>query len=258
MWIIPNNYLLSSRCVADMVASREDLTLPGLNIESSLMWRSKPSPLQTWLRRWKTDSYLPHLFGRILRPCQWSRFEEKLTSSLEAIPVNHFRKQEKERAKTILKDDTCGLISKKSSEQLDLFDAFSRTSKDTSASDLEKSSATWKALVTKQRGEYSQRVKSALLTNESASTSWRTPSATDAEGGHMSPMGGKWKLSDQVHYTYTNGQIDPTSFKKTGKFRTDINPFFLEKLMGVPTGWTALGSWGTESCHKPQQKRGEC
>jgi site-specific DNA-cytosine methylase len=68
MWILPKNYLLSSAFAQDMVASKEDLTLPGLNIESSLMWRSKPSPLRTWLTRWKTDSYLPHLFTRILKP----------------------------------------------------------------------------------------------------------------------------------------------------------------------------------------------
>jgi len=213
-------------------------------------------PLPTLLRKWKRDYWFQRLCIAILLPSQRKSFEEKLASSHLAIPVNLSQQQENGQEKTT--QDTSGPTSLTSSEQLDLFGFSLKTSKDISALDSEKSLATWKALVTEQRGEYSQRVKLAHLTNESASTSWRTPSATDAEGGHMSPMGGKWKLSDQVHYTYTNGQIDPTSFKKTGKFRTDINPFFLEKLMGVPTGWTALGSWGTESCHKPQQKRGEC
>jgi DNA (cytosine-5)-methyltransferase 1 len=53
MWVLPKNYQLSSAFAADMVESKEDLTLPGLNIESSLSWRSKPSPLRTWSTRWK-------------------------------------------------------------------------------------------------------------------------------------------------------------------------------------------------------------
>jgi len=304
VWIIPNNYQLSSRFAADLVESKEDLTLPGLNIESSLMWRSKPSRLRIWLTRWKTDSYLPHLFGRILRPCQWSRFEEKLTSSLEDIRANPFRKQEKERAKTILKDDTCGLISKKSSEQLDLFDVFSRTSKDTSPSDLEKSSATWKALVTKQRGEYSQRVKSAHLTKEKESTSWPTATVFDVTGGSYPTelVNGQWrskhskdpnspwygaKLRDAVETAEKvnwpipsahearlgyQDRSDPTK-KGTQESLTTVivnkaggrsvctghlNPDWVEWLMGVPTGWTELGSWGTGSCQQHPQKRGEC
>ena len=50
MWILPKNYPLSSHFVQDMVELKEDLTLPGLNIESSLMWRSKHSkdPNSPW------------------------------------------------------------------------------------------------------------------------------------------------------------------------------------------------------------------
>jgi len=52
-------------------------------------------------------------------------------------------------------------------------------SKDTSALDSEKSLQTWKALVTRLRGEYSARLKSARLTRESGCTSWPTPTAQD-------------------------------------------------------------------------------
>ena len=71
MWILPKNYQLSSHFVQDMVASKEDLTLPGLSIESSLMWRSKPSPLLTWCQKMENGQLdLPHLFTRILKPSQ--------------------------------------------------------------------------------------------------------------------------------------------------------------------------------------------
>ena len=173
MWILPKNYQLSSPYAQDMVESKEDLTLPELNIESSLMWRSKPSPLRTWLPRWKRVSWMPHLCGRILKPCQWSHFETELISSLAVIRANPLVPQESDLEKKT--PDTSGLTSATSSGQLDLFDVSLKMSKDTLVSDSERSLATWKVLVTKLRGEYSQRAKSALLIRESESTSWLTP-----------------------------------------------------------------------------------
>ncbi len=178
MWIMPDNYPLSFHYARDMVASSEDLTLLGLNIESSLMWRSKPSPLRTWLRRWKPNSYLPHLFTRILKPSQRTSFETKLALSLAVIRVPLLVPQAK--GSVTKTPDTYGPTSKELSEQFDLLDASLKTSKDTSALDSEKSLATWKALVTERRGEYSVRVKSAHRTRESESTFWPTVT-TDSE-----------------------------------------------------------------------------
>ena len=179
MWILPKNYQLSSHFAQDMVASKEDLTLPGLNIEQSLMSRSKPTRLRTWQTRWKEGSYYQHLFGRILKPCQYNLFETKLTSSLAAIHVSPLVQQESDLEKKT--PDTCGLTSGDTLNQLDLFGASLKTSKDTSVLDCEKSLATWKALVIKRRGEYSQRVKLALLTREKESTSWLTPRVMGVE-----------------------------------------------------------------------------
>jgi len=177
MWILPKNYQLSSHFAQDMVESKEDLTLPGLNIESSLMWRSKPSPLRTWSRRWKPGSYLPHLFTRILKPSQQKYFEEKLASSLEDIHVNLSQQQGSDSEK--MTQDTSGPTYGDTSNQLDLLDASLKTSRDTSRLDSPASSATWKKIVTEQRGEYSQRVKLAHLTKENESTSWLSPTTID-------------------------------------------------------------------------------
>jgi hypothetical protein len=274
MWILPKNYPLSSHYVAGMVASKEDLTLQALNIESSLLVKSKPSPLRTWLTRWKPTSYLPHLFTRILKPCQWNAFETELTSSLAVTHVSHFRQQDSEKEQMI--PDTSGLTSKKSSEQFDLFDASSRMSKDTLALDSEKSLQTWKALVTQQRGEYSQRVKSALLTNEKESTSWPTPTATNNGPGvdKNNPRGIQqgnalatavlweskgWWPTPSAHEARLGYQdrSDPTKKGTQESLLTvvvntaggrlecpgQLNPIFVEWLMGVPTGWTELGCW---------------
>lgn len=244
MWILPKNLKESCPSVPDTEGSNWDCNELALMCERALTWRSKHSQHTTWSRRLKRDTYLSDLSTRMLKPSRQDSFVDAWTDSLGGIRANHLVKQDNEReSKT---PDTSGLGSLQQLELFDLDGASLKTSKDTLPKGCVTSCQTWASWVSEQRGEYSQRLKSVRRTDGNGSLSWRTPSATDAEGGHMSPMGGKWKLSDQVHYTYTNGQIDPISFKKTGKFRTDINPFFLEKLMGVPTGWTALGSWETE------------
>ena len=172
MWILPKNYPLSSVFVADMVESKEDLISPALNIESSLMWRSKPSALKTWQRRWTKDSWMSHLFTRILKPSHQKSFETKLASSLEAIHVSRLVEPDIDEGQKI--QDTYGPIFDNTSMQLDLFNVSLKMLKDTYRLDSPQLSATWKKMVTEQRGEYSQRRKLALLTEESEYTFWPT------------------------------------------------------------------------------------
>lgn len=169
--------------------------MPDLHIESSLMWRSKPSPLRTWLRRWKRDSWFRHLSGRILKPCQHRAFESELTYSLAVIPVSPLAQQDYAEAQTTL--DTSGPTYGDTLNQLDLFGASLKTSRAISASDSEKSSKTWKALVTQRRGEYSARLKLARRTSEKGSISWATPCARDHHPNGMKD-GSKVDLGNQV------------------------------------------------------------
>jgi hypothetical protein len=131
---------------------------------------------------------------RILKPSLRTSFEAALTLSLEATRASRFQQQVSGSAPKT--PDTSGPTSLTTSRQFDLFDASSRTSKDTSALDLEKSLATWKAQVTTQRGEYSRRLKSAHLIRESGSTSWPTPRAANP-GSRPNGKGGK-VLSEEV------------------------------------------------------------
>jgi hypothetical protein len=342
MWILPKNYPLSSHFAQDMVASKEDLTLQGLNIEQSLMSKSKPTRLRTWQTRWKQGNFYQHLFGRILKPCQYSLFETKLTSLLAAIHVSPLVQQGSDLEK--MTQDTCGLTLGDTSNQLDLFSASLKTSKDILVLDSEKSLATWKASVIEQRGEYSVRVKLALLTRENESTSWLTPVVQDSKhsGTNPSKNGKRGLLVNQVNWptptardhkghtitcnypkgfttslpnevmvqnaknwptpttqdaskatkkmrdnhqnnltavVFSQEKLLPTPTardwrggyrenaltRKDGKSRRfdslpnaaiggvgvdivpgHLNPDWVEWLMGVPTGWTGLGSWGTE------------
>jgi len=242
MWIIPQNYQPSSVSALAMVASSEDLSLPDLHIEQSLMWRSKPSPLRTWSQRWKRDSWFRHLSGRILKPCQHTAFETELMSSLAAIPANRLAPLGFVRGPKT--PDTSGHLLGDTSRQLDLFDASSRTSKDTSALDCETSLQTWKALVTQRRGEYSARLKSARLTNGSECTSWPTPAARDWKdtpgmaSKAVNKDGSTRNRTDQLaRAIYNSGQSESAG---------QLNPTWVEWLMGLPLGWTDLGSWVTE------------
>jgi antitoxin (DNA-binding transcriptional repressor) of toxin-antitoxin stability system len=278
MWILPKNYPLSSRFAQDMVESKEDLTLPGLNIESSLMWRSKPSPLRTWSTRWKQGSYLPHLFTRILKPSQRTSFETALTSSLEVIRASRFQQQDSEREPMI--HDTCGLTLGDTLKQLDLLDASLKMSMDTYRLDSPQSLATWKKMVTEQRGEYSLRLKSAHLTRESESISWPTeekfptPGTTECRSDTLNlvnrvskgkqvmlthhvrlyptPSARDWKDTAGMAKTATNpdgserkrnDQLARAVYATENPISGNLNPDWVEWLMGVPTGWTELGCW---------------
>ena len=235
MWILPKKYQMSYRYAQDTVASKEDLSLPGLSIESSLMWKSRPSQLPTWLRRWNKGGWFQRLSGRILKPCQWTAFETELTLSLGDTRVSPSQQQGSEQVKTT--PDTSGRGSDSMWTQLDLLAASSRTSRDTSVSDSEKSLKTWKALVTQRRGEYSARLKSAHLTRGNESTSWPTPTT------HLAKEGGY-----PAEYTRNTPSLTAVAMESEGRPHSSgyLNPDWVEWLMGVPTGWTDLGSWETE------------
>ena len=276
MWILPKNYPLSSHFAQAMVESKEDLSFPGLNIESSLMWRSKPTALQTWLRRWKRVSWLQHLFTRTLKPSHRSFFEERLASSRVAIPVNPFQRQGAEKERTT--PDTSGHSYGDTLQQLDLIESSLKMSKVTSRLDCPQLLPTWKKMITEQRGEYSQRVKLAHHTKESEFTSWPTPMVQDSKhsGTNSGPNAKRQLLVNQVNWPTPRASeykdcgpvgsksqihMDKRSYlcakvKDPNMPLGMLNPEWVEWLMGVPTGWTALGSWGMASCLKQPQKHG--
>ena len=241
MWILPKNYPLSSHFAQDMVASKEDLTLPGLNIESSLMWRSKPSQLRTWLARWKQGSYAQHLFTRILKPSQRSSFETALTSSLAGTHANHFLQQESDLVK--MTPDTSGPILGDTYRQLDLFAVSLKTSRGIYRLDSQASSATWKKMVTEQRGEYSRRVKLAHHTNESESISWATPNTMD-----YLPQRSEEALIRQAT-TQRKGRTKPANL------REQVNPIAVA-IYQEPTNWpTPTAHLGKEGGYPAEYTR---
>ena len=210
MWIIPKTYQLYSAFAQDMVESKEDLTLPGLDIESSLMWRSKPTPLKTWQGRWKRVSWMQHLFTRTLKPFHRKSFETKLALLLEDIPANHSQVLENVKAK--MTQDISGPQYANTSNQLDLLDACLKMSKDISRLDSTQSSVIWKKMVTDQRGDYSQRVKSEQDTREKEYSSWPTVTVN----GNYNRKGASEHSGDGLATAVNNPDTWPTPTASAG------------------------------------------
>jgi len=197
MWILPKQ-LHTSDFVPDTEALSLDLNESSQLCAQSLFVRSKPSPLRTWLQKWKRDSWTQHLYGRILRPSLGTHFVTAWTSSLEVTPASHSAQPGSDLEQKT--QDTFGPTSQAAFDFFDQSSVSLKTSKDTSALDSEKSLQSWKALVTKRRGEYSQRLNAARLTSESESLSWPTCAARDYKGtspGYLLRADGKSRV-DQL------------------------------------------------------------
>ncbi len=101
-------------------------------------------------------------------------------------------------------------------------------------------------MVTAQRGEYSQRVKLAHHTNEKEFTYWGTPAANDAnKTPHCEIHSKQAGLSRSVGRAEAglSRQNWPTAtvFEMiANKGSGQLNPDWVEALMGVPLGWTSL------------------
>ena len=213
--------------------------------ERSLTWRGKDSQSRTWLQRWKRETWMQHLCSRTLKPSHTESFVDAWISSVTASRANPSAMLESVREwKT---HDTSSHTSETESESADLALFSWRTSKESSQAQQQTenqfsnmSSESWKAWVTEQRREYSARLKSAHLTRESGSSSLAWPTPRSSEYKDCGPVGSK----SQIHMnkrSYLCAKV-----KEPNKPHGYLNPEWTEWLMGIPLGWTDLGSWVTE------------
>ena len=212
MWIVPKQLISAS--ALDTEALISDSSEFSQVAEQSLMWRSKPSQSRTWSQRWKRETWMRHLSGRTLRHSQQNRFAAWWTSSLAATRANRFQQQASDSEQKT--QDTSGRFY---AEQYELFspeESSSKTSKDTSRLDSPQSLATWKKIVTEQRGGYLARLKSEQATRERESSSWPTPDAS-IEKFRLS---GNSQQSRSLEAMSRRGELsppDPESSNSTGK-----------------------------------------
>ena len=195
MWILPKQ-LHTYHCAVDTKESESELNQFCQACEESLMWRSKPSLLRTWLRRWKANSWMQHLSTLMLKPSHTKSFLEKYLSSRVVFPARDFQWLEIEKELKTLATSIPTLVKESKNVNLEL--CFSKTSVESSQAKptmdnqfSNMSCQTWKDWVTEQRQEYSLRVKSACHIREKESLSWATPLANDAKGSDYGYSNGK-------------------------------------------------------------------
>ena len=261
-WIIPKN-LHTSHFVQDTAALTLDLKESSQILEQYVLVKLKRMQLQTWLQKWKRDSWMQHLFGRILKLSHGQTFTEKWTSSVVGSLVNPSQPQDKE--KEMKTQDIYFHISK---EELELSDLplFSlkmlKASSQVNLDQIEKmkkahpfcfmSLENWKDWITKQRRAYSARVSAVHHTAAKESLyshvpikSWGTPRSgmAKAPSGQIKKDGidlKAWsgKLENQVCQMHGHHSEDRT--KSLGNHQGKLNPRWLELLMGIPLGWTMV------------------
>ena len=178
-WILPKQ-LHTLACALDTAALSLGSNEQSQICAQSLFVRSKPSPSQIWLRKWKRDSWTQHLSGRILRPSLGERFVTAWTSSLGDILASPSAQPASAK-----ESKTRGISGRGLQMVFDFSDPGSaslRTSKDISAWGCPTSSKTWQEWVIGRRGAYSARLKSAHRTSASGCSSWPTAAARDHKG----------------------------------------------------------------------------
>jgi hypothetical protein len=229
MWILPKS--LISAFAQDTEALTSDSVELSQTCAQSLMRRSKPSPAKTYLREWKAGNLMRLRSGAISSHSLGQSFLGWWTSSLAATRVNRLAQQDNVEEQKI--QDISGHLSQVAFKWYDPDCVSSRTCRDTLALDLEKSLQTWKALVTKRRGEYSARLNAARLTSDAEFTSLPTPCANE----DSFRLNGNSQQSRCLEARARRGELGEPG---------PLNPQFVEIMMGLPIGWTDCASSETE------------
>ena len=268
MWILPKQ-LLTSAYAVDTQASGLDSKEFCQLCEKSLMWRSKPTQSQTWLRRWKSLPYLQPLSSRTLKPSHSQAFVDVWTSSLVGSRASRSALLGSE--KPLKTPATSSPTLKTESDYVDL-DWFSlKTSKESSQQKLESgkvfsnmSSESWKAWVTQQRQEYLARAKSAQATREKESSSllWRTPATSESGTTLVGEIGkrlydpktgrnAQYGLSQQVQWATPNASDHKGPNLSDGKSQsTNSLPTQVVKQWPTPNTLDHMGQRSPEALQR--------
>ena len=214
MWILPKS--LISRFAPGTEALTSDSNAASRICAQSLMRRSKPSPAKTFLREWKAGNLMRLRSGLISNPSLGQSFLAWWTSSLAAIRVSPSVQPESEPEQTT--QGTFGHLSQVAFKFYDPNCASLRMWKDTLALDSEKSLQTWKALVTKRRGEYLARLKSARHTSAKECLSWPSPVASEVRQGFQDRSRGMKGSQESLTTVVlkTSGQAAPANHSTHG------------------------------------------
>lgn len=197
MWLyLPPGYSPSAPDPADSTSALEWRTK---ELEQSVTLNETHSRSPIWSRRWKRASWTRPLFGAILPPSIAALGVERWIGSLLESPASPTALPDDDKdAKTTA---TSGPTPAESSRTQDPALSSWRKLQDSLSISTDSQGQTLEDWVTRIRSEFSAREKSGMLRAVSVSLLWRTPTASDAEGGVMElreEANAKLKLRDQA------------------------------------------------------------
>lgn len=212
---LPDTASASVQAAADLTWV---LALPSRALPPPVMSRSRTIPGARSSPDSAPDTCIRHRSGTISRHLTPDHGEDRSTRCSPDTHASRFPRRDRERARTIRA--TSGQTSVASSISCSRDGAFSRMSRDTSASALTPWSTTYADWVSALRLAYSRRAKQARRMSGNAFSSWPTASAALANG------------NTQVASDPTPGQTGGTTLSGAAEkiFR------FPEEMWGTPRG----------------------
>ena len=209
-------------------------------------WNGKPSPSRTWLRRLRTAPWTTLLYGMISVPSTGERGAAKWIASLGESPARTSPQQAgglgpRESA-------ICGRPQPISSEQSGQPSSFWKTFRESFGITSTPLGQSFEAWDTALRRDYSRRQELLHRMIASDSSSWRTPSAVDGEGGILSDLEGVEKM---IHYRLRDHAVHwPTHVTTPGAYTygrgNHDTPH--DKLDGAARNWpTATAGAGSQA-----------
>lgn len=270
MWILPPS--LSCPSAPESEGSTSDSSSLFPLLERFAWWRGKPSPSRLWAQRWKRVTWMPAQFGRTL---VGSTAKRGVASWIASWAVTRASRSASPVPEQGLKTHAiCSHTLPESWERCALPWCSSRTSMDIFPLDSERSDSDYRTWATSLRQAYSRRKRSAPPISESGSSYWPTTtvgySKASGWGWHKteenSTRHSGTTLTDAavrqwptpISRDHRSGMVSETTASKNARplsevacFRQDpttstpgagsnpqLNPRFVEWLMGVPLGWT--------------------
>lgn len=221
---------------------------------SSVTWKGKPLPARSWSRILPKVNWMMRRYGRTLSPSTLASGAEKWIASLPATPASRSASPAAEAGHQT--PAISGPTLPASSTSQNPGGASSKTSRTTSTSATTTlSNRSSKAAASALQREYSQRLKSALLTSGGGFSSlpkreelWATPAARDwrppntlrhmttRSRPHMDQLPNQVVYGPLGRWLLESGLIP--SANGPGSLR--LNPLFVEWLMGFPLGSTIV------------------
>jgi len=273
--IIPSP--LTSAFAQDTRASDLDSNAVSRIFEQSLTARGRHLPSRTWLRKWKTDSWMQPLFSRTFELSPGAASLDSWLAGFSHLVGHVSLSVSQGSEKRSMTSDGCSTSLPMESPSCSPECSSPKTSKDCSPRECQTvlafsdtASRDWKGFITALRAEYSQRLKLAHLTNVNGSSSWPSPVASEVRQGFQDRSRGmkgsqeslttvvvkNWPTpnaadSFQGGTTQGNrkdpnlsiavhGQVGQMNGSTDGSRRESyrLNARWCETLMGLPVGWT--------------------